>query len=344
MQLYHLSHIDLDGYTAQLISSLFLKNTHFYNTNYGVEINYKFKDIIDNINNSDENDFFILITDVNLTIEQSEYVDNEVKKSSKNIKLQLLDHHITGKNSANAYEWYHLDDSKSATLITYEYFMKHYTLLEESHSEWIYELVKSTNAVDIWLEDSEYFEFGKVLSNLINGSRELSKESFGNIDNKYKISLLKEATQYLSSDNPAIELDENIYYLKKKYLNTNNIKDTIDNISSHYVVDLIKNDEDKFSYDFKNYKGIITFNLSHISNTANMFLKLNDDYDFFLNVNYRGGLSIRSNDKLDVSAMASKYFGGGGHMNASGGFIDNFKGIFFYEDMRRFIENILESK
>jgi oligoribonuclease NrnB/cAMP/cGMP phosphodiesterase (DHH superfamily) len=339
MKLHHLSHIDLDGYNAQLISSLYIKECEFYNTNYGKEIISKFDKIMEKINSSNDDEFFILITDVNLNSEQSAYVDKEVKSSNKNIKLQLLDHHITGASSASKYDWYYLDDKKSATMITYEYYQKYYKLMDETSNTWLKKLVTATNAIDIWIEENPYFEFGKTLSKLINDSRELSKESFGNIDNKYKIALLKEATKYIGEENPHIALDENIYFLKRNYLNTNNIKDTLDNIGSKYVVSLIKDEEDKFTYNFKEYKGIITFNLSHISNTANMFLKLNDDYDFFMNVNYRGGLSIRSNDKVNVADMAMKYFGGGGHRNASGGFMSDFKDIYFYDDMRSFVEN-----
>ena len=341
MILYHLSHIDLDGYTAQLISTLYMKKYEFYNTNYGIEITSKLDKIMQKINASENIDFILLITDVNLTLEQSSYIDKLVKSSDKNIKLQLLDHHITGKSSADAYEWYYLDNSKSATLITYEYYKKNYKLLDEKSNLFLENLVSCTNAIDIWIEESPYFEFGKTLSKMINDARELSKESFGNIDNEYKISLLIKATKFLSYENPHIALDENIYFLKRDYLNNNNMKDTLDNIGSKYVVSLIENEKDKFTYDFGEYKGIISFNLSHISNTANMFLKLNDDYDFFLNINYRGGLSIRSNDKINVASMASKYFGGGGHQNASGGSIKDFKNVFFYEDMRKIVHNIL---
>ena len=42
MNLYHLSHIDLDGYGCQLVSSEFYKTRaskiFFYNANYGKEV------------------------------------------------------------------------------------------------------------------------------------------------------------------------------------------------------------------------------------------------------------------------------------------------------------------
>ncbi|MCQ2646819.1 3',5'-cyclic-nucleotide phosphodiesterase, partial [Helicobacter pylori] len=37
MQVYHLSHIDLDGYACQLVSKQFFKNIQCYNANYGRE-------------------------------------------------------------------------------------------------------------------------------------------------------------------------------------------------------------------------------------------------------------------------------------------------------------------
>ncbi len=45
MKIYHLSHTDLDGYSAQLVTSFYLKNIKFYNSNYGKEIDDKFAHI-----------------------------------------------------------------------------------------------------------------------------------------------------------------------------------------------------------------------------------------------------------------------------------------------------------
>ena len=53
MTIHHLSHTDLDGYGAQVITNHYFKNVKFYNSNYGKEIDEKFDQILAQI--SDKN-------------------------------------------------------------------------------------------------------------------------------------------------------------------------------------------------------------------------------------------------------------------------------------------------
>ncbi|RKV94524.1 MAG: 3'-to-5' oligoribonuclease B, partial [Campylobacter sp.] len=46
MTIHHLSHTDLDGYGAQVITNHYFKNVKFYNSNYGKEIDEKFDQIL----------------------------------------------------------------------------------------------------------------------------------------------------------------------------------------------------------------------------------------------------------------------------------------------------------
>ena len=46
----------------------------------------------------------------------------------------------------------------------------------------------------------------------------------------------------------------------------------------------------------------------------------------------------------DVSVIAKKFFNGGGHFNASGGKIDNFKESFIYADIKEAIEQIFRGE
>ena len=43
MKIYHLSHTDLDGYGAQLVTKHYFKDILFFNSNYGREIEAKFE-------------------------------------------------------------------------------------------------------------------------------------------------------------------------------------------------------------------------------------------------------------------------------------------------------------
>ena len=42
MTIHHLSHTDLDGYGAQVITNHYFKNVKFYNSNYGKDRAYTF--------------------------------------------------------------------------------------------------------------------------------------------------------------------------------------------------------------------------------------------------------------------------------------------------------------
>ena len=68
------------------------------------------------------------------------------------IKLQLLDHHVSGKKSADSFYWYYLDDKRCATKIVYDYMFEEYEGFDCNTSAWLKPLVDAVNAVDIWLE------------------------------------------------------------------------------------------------------------------------------------------------------------------------------------------------
>jgi len=336
---YHLSHIDLDGYSAQVVASCFIENISFYNSNYGEEILARIDQIFDHIDTQNHDDeIMLLITDVNLTLSQCEYIEKRIYDVD-NMKIQLLDHHISGIDAKNTYEWYHLDNTKSATMITYEYFINKYKPIK--NIDWLYPYVKAVNAVDIWLEDDELFEFGKVCMQMINRASEIPKDMFLQEDVQYKHHLIRESAKYQGKKNHHIELDENIYFLKKSYLNCFEHNDTFDNIVSQYVLTLLEKNQDTYTIDYQDKKAIVSFKLSHISILANHFLKAHPEIDFFINVSAKGNISLRSNNQADVSKIAKNSFGGGGHKNASGGKLKDFKNSFDYLKIKRQIINAL---
>lgn len=46
----------------------------------------------------------------------------ELNLTGGKVKLELLDHHKSGQECANKYEWYYLDTKNCATKIVYETF------------------------------------------------------------------------------------------------------------------------------------------------------------------------------------------------------------------------------
>ncbi|MCB4744030.1 MAG: DHHA1 domain-containing protein, partial [Sulfurovum sp.] len=141
----------------------------------------------------------------------------------------------------------------------------------------------------------------------------------------------------------AIQLDDDLHQIKKSFFkqSTDNTKD---NLVAYYVTNLLTQNKKRLSIYYGNYKGILGYNVGNTSIIGNTFLVNNPDYDFYMDINFRGNFSLRSNDKLDVSQMASKIGNGGGHPNASGGKIEGYKDSFVYSDVRKFVQEYINEK
>jgi len=346
MKLFHISHTDLDGYGCHMLTQEHFKKGTFLNANYGLEVKLAIKKVLEEIKNENNESVLLLITDVNLTAGEAKDLDKEVSslnQDGKNIELQLLDHHGTGQKSADKYDWYFLDTTRCATKIVYEYLQDKFQAFDEKQKEILDPLVAAINAVDIWLDDEvDNFEFGKVLLTMISKVREINNILFAQENRDFRIYLLKEAGKLINEKNAAIVLDEQVYFLKKKYLQQDNENDTIDNLSSKYLVHCLNTIKDDLTLSYKGHKGIFTYTLGGISIPANAFLKANTDYDFFIDISRKGNTSLRADGKVDVSMLASKLANGGGHPNASGCKFDDFRESINLNDTRTFLQNKLD--
>ncbi|CAA6801074.1 MAG: 3'-to-5' oligoribonuclease B, Bacillus type [uncultured Campylobacterales bacterium] len=334
MKLYHLSHIDLDGYSCQYITKQYFKDAKYYNSNYGDEIDEKLRQIFRDIEKNMYEDNLVLITDVNLTGAQANRVEDLKSNSSKRVEILLLDHHQSGEAQANLFDWYHLDITKCATKITYEYFGK---ILGEKPE--LKHFVDIVNSIDIWLDYEDTFELGKVLLKLLADSNEINRIMFPADNNKYMFKLLDAVQSYFEKADAHIVLDESIHKIKKQIFNSAK-NDTLDNLIASYIVDLLSLQANKLEVVYKGQKGVFTYSLRGVSVIGNMFLKHNPQYDFFMNLSGGKNISFRANDKLDVSKLASDVFGGGGHKNASGARYKEFKDSFIYQKMRTQINEV----
>jgi oligoribonuclease NrnB/cAMP/cGMP phosphodiesterase (DHH superfamily) len=341
--LYHLSHIDLDGYGCQYLTNKCFSKAEFYNANYGPEVAARLKEIINKIEqdkflHGDSFEALILITDLNLTTKEGNSIEREAIRIGA--KLQLLDHHATGASAAERFAWYKLDTTRCATLITYEWLQEHYNFDKENTLQTI---VKAINAIDIWLSNDELFEYGKVMLGMISGAREINRILFPSEDRAFKLSLIEAAKERVKEENGPILLDDDLHKIKKSFFleETNNTKD---NLVAFYVTNLLTIDKQRLTITYKGYKGILGYNVGNSSIIGNACMLNNPDYDFYMDVNFRGNFSLRSNNKMDVSQMAAHIGKGGGHPNASGGKIDGYKDSFIYADVRKFIQNYIDEK
>ena len=341
--IHHLSHIDLDGYSCQLVMQYTPYTRYNYNANYGAEVKEQLSLILENIKNKKEKTS-ILITDLNLTGDESKWLHNEVKKlneSSYDVQLQLLDHHGSGEESAKKYEWYYLDTKRCATKITYDYAKEHFELDEPS---WMQKYVDVVNAVDLWKqEEKENFEYGKVCMRLVTETRELNRVMFAEDDFKYKITLLHQAAQMIDIPNAPIVLDEKIHKLKKEFFRSDK-DDTLDNLATKYIVNLLGKARKEKTIYYKGYRGYLSYGVGNTSIIGNGFLTTYPEYDFIVDVSYRGTMSLRANNKVSVSQISKEWAGGGGHPNAAGGRLQGFKEQYRYDKVKEQIERLINEK
>lgn len=340
---HHLSHTDLDGYGCQLVMKYSGLTPYNYNANYGAEVKETLELMLQNIKKA-RVAALLLITDLNLTADESKWLNNEIAKlrEDKNeVSLLLLDHHGSGEESAKRYEWYFLDTSRCATKITYDYAKEHFGLDEPT---WMNKFVDIINAVDLWkTEEEENFEYGKVCMKLISEMRELNKIMFADADNSYKLSLLLEAANFIDKKDANIILDEKIHSLKKAFFKKDK-DDTLDNLSTGYIVGLLGNARSEKTIYYKGYKGYLSYGVGNTSIVGNGFLLAYPEYDFIVDVSYRGTMSLRANNGVDVSLISKEWTGGGGHPNAAGGRINGFKEQYRYDKVKEQIQKIINEK
>jgi len=345
--IHHLSHIDLDGYGCQYLSSRCFDSIECYNANYGPEVKARLEEIVTKIeqdrflrgkHQEEAHEDLILITDLNLSTKEANWIEKEAIRIGA--KLQLLDHHGTGAKTAEKFAWYTLDTTRSATLITYDWLKKHYGFDGEAK---LAEIVRAINAIDIWLNEDDLFEFGKVCLGMISGAREINRILFPAEDRAFKLSLIDAARERVHADEAPIRLDDYLHQIKKAFFRQG-ANDTKDNLVAYYVTRLLSQEKQRLTIDYRGKKGILGYNVGNTSIIGNTFLVNNPDYDFYMDVNYRGHFSLRSNNKLDVSQMAAEIGNGGGHPNASGGKIENYRDSFVYAEVKSFVQNYIEEK
>lgn len=356
MQVFHLSHIDLDGYGCQFVAREIFKSIEFFNANYGKEVLARINIIFNKIDEvlgleakfraKNSKQFLILITDLGLTLNEAKYITsriNEYKISGKNVEVLLLDHHISGKDCAESYDWYHLDSSKCATKITFETLRDLYNMPKDAQN-WLEPIVEMINSVDIWQEEGFGFEFGKVALGMIASSNELNRFMFDKEHREYKFYLMEKMRDYILKPKGAVEFDNAIFRFKKLALSGNPDEETMDFITSRIQAKLLSTLKETCIIYYRDKKGFLSYSMGGISVLANLFLNQNPDFDFYIDVNNRGNVSLRANGKCDVCALSKEIFNGGGHKNASGGKMEGFKESFFYDDIKAQIQALIDSK
>lgn len=284
---HHLSHIDLDGYYCQYLSTKKYNHVKYYNSNYGRGIYSNLKKIF----KTATKDSLILITDLNLEYKECEYIQSFVDKG---FNVKLYDHHIAGEKYANKYDWYYLDSSMSASAI----------LADKENIEST--LTKYVNSYDMW-EDNEFIDLGCYLS-------EFTNKEYLFYFNEEKIKFFNKHFNFIEK---TIDEEYSIEDLEKLQINL--IQDILKDYKGTIKQKLSKKyTEDMFKQATKNeYIFLYDINREYFQYISQNLLDERSDLIIVL-LSKNGRLSFRSRNK-DVNSLSNNYFNGSGHINASGG-------------------------
>jgi oligoribonuclease NrnB/cAMP/cGMP phosphodiesterase (DHH superfamily) len=157
---------------------------------------------------------------------------------------------------------------------------------------------------------------------------------FPNEAREYKIYLIDRAIELLKDG--YIALDERLYFIKKEFLKIDK-NDTLDNLSSHKIVELLTQKKEDLTIYYQDKKALLTYMIGGVSIIANEFLKRNSDFHFVMDLNFKGTVGFRANNEADVSKIAKELLDGGGHPNASGGRFKKFQEFYNYDSVKRFV-------
>ena len=345
----HLSHDDLDGFSCQVLTEIaFKEKVECTNTSYG-DVSKKIREILSVLRNVDKKILF-MITDVNLKEEDCILIKDFLEETD-HVNVVLLDHHATGAEEAEKYDWYHLDTNFSATKLTYIFLTEHLgNILEEV--QYYKEIV---NTYDLWLEENEEeHKLGSFFNEIVfEGPRFpklLDKER--GIYVRFMLTSFAKYSDLNDKDGRANtnHLEEEIYPIfKKTFLNkalgpkiaydrSVSMRIKFNRLMYKYIKEMDFEVVEVAGIRFKVFweldSGIFQ-TISHLFNN-------NQDgtFDACINVKKAGFVSARSKDEsINVGKVAKNNFiEGGGHPCAAGGKISKEK-INSYEEAIEILHN-----
>lgn len=249
-KIYHLSHIDGDGYGCNLVLDVMSKyevkiegintnNISSYNANYDY-IEKELDMIIEEIEKDDlETNKLLLITDLNL--KNKNYIEKILPILEKNnCKIFLIDHHVTSKEISDNYDWYNVFTDNCATKEFFNLIIEQNKSLNLKKNKEIKELELTVNNIDHydlykkhlsnkWLKGSYIQDLTFKIMNMFNYTNTLNKirkiETYNNeeqinikqqfikenqLNIKYTTYIIKEVSNLLNKDISIVDI-ETIY-------------------------------------------------------------------------------------------------------------------------------------
>ena len=280
-----------DGLSSAWVAHYYLKNKNKEHELMSVQNNPSYsEEFLDNLYKKAK-DKYVAIFDFSFNLE----ITQKLKSISKD--LIILDHHVTNSETLKDLNYAYFDMNLSGVGLTWNYFY-------DEHIPIFLQMIQDRDLWTLKLPMSKDFCDG--LHNVLAGVDGIEK-CFDYYDK-----LL---------DNKDIEEDLEII----KYVELGKI---LRAKKEKMIYNIVKNNKKVYNYNFNNnnYK-VKMFNCDHeyASDLGNALCK-SDNCDFAVLWRYdhtseKYWLSLRANNKVDVSTIC-KTFGGGGHKNASGCTID----------------------
>ena len=352
--LFHLSHNDLDGYGAQYMTRAAGFRAHYYNADYR-DVPATLERIFEDMARLGEPSQ-LLITDLNLTVEQADMVERriqgmggsgtadtsskparngllsadlaaQIKQSisaeSPKSEVMLLDHHATGEDAAEKHAWYHLDTSRCASRLAFEaiapYLDEQARALYAARADFI-------DVGDRWLKQDARFHRSIFLIGLLMEDDQLAPP-LNALKREYRFHLMESFFRRMEEGASLEELERAVYDFRKDFLkgrvddgvyldHETPLKDKFHKLSA---IALPEGSIPMLRID--GYRAGIFFNWPHdvFRGVVMELMENQGKMDMAIRVGGNGRMSLRSNNGVDVGIISGRYFEGGGHPGAAGG-------------------------
>ena len=328
-RIFHLSHTDLDGYGAQFMVAQGFYNCQFYNCDYK-EIDHTLHAIIKQIKLEllvGKTVSLLLITDLNLNLNQAEWLTKALDKLENAPQLLLLDHHATGVSVAERYEWYRLNTAHCATWLAYEW-VSHY-MPDAEKVERLKRLAEFVEVTDLWKVGHEDFSKVNFLADMMF-ERPWYPPEFEGVGREYRFHLIDQVFQTFDEQSATVrDCERSLYDIKMNFLVQQNVPESILNDANlplehklyHLILQLYLAQSSSIT-TIAGYKACIFYAWSGtlFQHLGSILLQTQPDIQVTIRVSSQGKLSLRSHDEQhNVSELAQTYFNGGGHPCAAGG-------------------------
>ena len=328
-RIIHISHNDLDGYASQFAVSRAFYNVAYFNGNYH-ELDNLIAAALKQIKLeilANQAPKLLLITDVNLKAETCNHLQKQLQKLPIKVDLQLLDHHATGKDCAERFEWYHLDTRYCATRLTYQWLKPWLTKELDVYLDAFSDLV---NVTDLWLQDDDRFNMANFMADIIF-QKPLVIEEMQEAHRNYLFYCLFRIFAAYQNGDSLESIERNLYdfqldFLQENHIDTSIVRDPNIGLENKYhalILDYLKSNKPNI-ITIDGYKVALFFRwngtiFQHISST---YLKQNKHIDIAMRVGSNARLSLRTQQAdINVGDLARRYFFGGGHPQAAGGML-----------------------